>query len=71
MLSHTHIPEAPWWIVGGDDKKRARLNCISHLLERVPYAQIPREPVVLPQRIHRPDYVRKPIPAEMYVPERY
>jgi polyphosphate kinase 2 len=71
MLARTNIPEAPWWIVEGDDKKRARLNCIAHLLKQFPYKEIPREPVVLPARVHDPAYARKPIPDEMYVPEVY
>jgi polyphosphate kinase len=48
MLERTHIPEAPWWIVEAIDKKRARLNCISHLLSRFPYNEIEHPPVVLP-----------------------
>jgi polyphosphate kinase len=71
MLKHTHIPEAPWWVVEAVDKKRARLNCIAHLLSQVPYQEVPREPITLPQRVHRPDYVRHPIPEEIYVPDRY
>ena len=71
MLTHTHIPEAPWWVVEAVDKKRARLNCIAHLLDQIPYAEVPRQPVVLPPRIHRPDYTRQPIPEEIYVPDRY
>jgi len=71
MLEHTHIPEAPWWIVEAVDKKRARLNCISHLLSQIPYHEVERPPVVLPERVHNPDYHRGPIPAEMYVPEKY
>jgi polyphosphate kinase 2 len=71
MLEHTHIPEAPWWIVEAVDKKRARLNCISHLLTQIPYHEIERPPVVLPERVHNPDYLRGPIPKEMYVPAKY
>jgi len=67
MLDRTHIPEAPWWIVEAVDKKRARLNCISHLLTQIPYHEIERPPVVLPERVHNPDYHRGPIPPEMYV----
>ena len=48
MLERTHIPEAPWWIVEADDKKRARLNCIHHLLTQIPYDDVPRAPIVLP-----------------------
>ncbi len=71
MLERTHIPEAPWWIVEADDKKRARLNCISHLLSQVPYEEYEREPVTLPERVHNPDYLRHPVPPEMYVPAIY
>jgi len=71
MLERTHIPEAPWWVVHADDKKRARLNCIHHLLSQLPYSEVPRPPVVLPQRVHHPDYHRVPVPDEMYVPAIY
>jgi polyphosphate kinase 2 (PPK2 family) len=68
MLEKTHIAEAPWWIVDAVDKKRARLNCISHLLSQIPYAEVQRPPVVLPERVRNPEYLRGPIPKEMYVP---
>jgi polyphosphate kinase 2 len=71
MLQHTHIPEAPWWLVHGDEKKRARLNCIQHLLRQIPYQEIAHTPAQLPPRQHNPDYARHPVPAEMYVPEVY
>jgi len=71
MLEHTHITEAPWWIVEAVDKKRARLNCIAHLLSQLPYEEIVRPEVVLPERVHNPDYIRGPIPNDMYVPARY
>ncbi|MCA3556517.1 polyphosphate kinase 2 [Aestuariivirga sp.] len=71
MLEHTNIPEAPWWVVEAVDKKRARLNCIAHLLSQFPYEEIVRPDVVLPARVHNPDYIRGPIPAEMYVPAKY
>ena len=71
MLSRTHIPEAPWWVVNGNNKRRARLNCIHHLLQQVPYSDVPHEPIVLPNRDHRPDYTRVPVPDSMYVPELY
>ncbi len=71
MLTRTHMPEAPWWIVEADDKKRARLNCIAHLLHQVPYQEVPHTPVVLPARVHSPEYARKPIPKDIYVPEQY
>jgi len=71
MLHHTHIPEAPWWVVEAVDKKRARLNCISHLLTQIPYGEVRHEPVVLPPRIHDPAYQREQIPPEMYVPKQF
>lgn len=71
MLEHTHIPEAPWHVVQAVDKKKARLNCISHLLEQIPYHDVEHPPVLLPARVRNPDYHRTPVPAEMYVPERY
>ncbi len=71
MLERTHIPEAPWWIVEAVDKKRARLNCIHHLLSQIPYQEITRAPLTLPSRVHNPDYLRGPVPDEMYVPEIY
>jgi polyphosphate kinase 2 len=71
MLERTHIPEAPWWLVQAVDKKKARLNCISHLLSQFDYQEIQRQEVILPARVHNPDYVRHPVPAEMYVPAKY
>jgi polyphosphate kinase len=71
MLQHTHIPEARWWVVEAVDKKRARLNCIHHLLQQVPYREVHHESIVLPEREHKPDYVRHPVPDEMHVPPVY
>jgi len=71
MLERTHIPEAPWWIVQAVDKKRARLNCIHHLLGQVPYHEVPHAPVSMPARVRNPDYLRTPVPPEMFVPEVY
>jgi len=71
MLERTNIPEAPWYVVEGNDKKRARLNCIHHLLQQVPYAEIPTEPVTLPERIFNSDYERSALPPELYVPRKY
>ena len=69
MFERTHIPEAPWWVVQGVDKKKARLNCIQHLLTQVSYRNIEHEPVRLEPRVHHPDYRREPIRPEMIVPE--
>jgi len=71
MLEHTHIPEAPWWVVAANDKKKARLNCISHLLSQIPYHEIPHPEITLPARVHNPDYLRGPVPPQMYVPDLY
>ena len=71
MLERTHTAEAPWWIVEAVDKKRARLNCISHLLSQVPYAEIVHPEVELPARVYNPDYLRNPVPPEMFVPNLY
>ncbi|MEO1543182.1 MAG: polyphosphate kinase 2 [Pseudomonadota bacterium] len=71
MLARTHIPEAKWWIVEGDDKKRARLNCIAHFLNQIPYKEIPKEPVELPPRNRAPDYQRSTLPADLHVPAKY
>jgi len=71
MLERTNIPEAPWWIVEAVDKKRARLNCIQHLLTMVPYDEVCHPDVVLPPRVHNPEYHRGPIPKSMYVPAVY
>ena len=69
MLERTHIPEAPWWVVAANDKKKARLNCITHLLSQIPYQEIDHPEITLPERVHNPDYLRGPVPPEMYVPE--
>ena len=71
MLERTHIPEAPWWVVQAVDKKKARLNCIAHLLSQLPYQEVPHPTVVLPERVRNPEYFRRPVPASMYVPELY
>jgi polyphosphate kinase len=71
MLERTHKPSSPWWVVQAVDKKKARLNCISHLLNQVPYHEIKHEAVHLPQRVRNPEYLRHPIPENMYVPQVY
>ncbi|MBR0678974.1 polyphosphate kinase 2 [Roseomonas eburnea] len=71
MFERTNIPEAPWYIVEGNDKKLARLNCIAHLLSKIPYEEVPHEPVDLPERVFNPDYERATLPEELYVPDVY
>ena len=71
MFARTNIPEAPWYIVEGNDKKRERLNCIEHLLTKIPYEDVPHEKVELPERVYNPDYERRVLPDELYVPKVY
>jgi polyphosphate kinase len=71
MLERTNTPEARWYIVEGNDKRRARLNCIDHLLKQIPYTEVPHEEINLPERVHDPDYARKRLPAEWYIPKVY
>ena len=71
MLHRTHIPEAPWWVVPADDKKKARLNCITHLLSQLPYKEVERPEVVLPPRVRHEDYVRHPVQQSIIVPQVY
>ncbi|MGV1871813.1 polyphosphate kinase 2 [Agrobacterium rosae] len=69
MLERTHKPESPWWVVDAVDKRKARLNCISHLLQQIPYEDVPKPSIHLPERARNSDYNRAPVPAEMYVPD--
>ncbi|MGI9525462.1 MAG: polyphosphate kinase 2 [Hyphomicrobiaceae bacterium] len=71
MFERTNIPEAPWYIVEGNDKKRERLNCIEHLLSMIPYQDVPIQKVLLPDRVFNPEYDRKTLPAALYVPKKY
>jgi polyphosphate kinase 2 len=69
MFVHTDIPEAPWYVVEGDDKRRARLNCISHLLSLVPYQDVIETPADLPPRPAGNTYERPPRELFRYVPD--
>ena len=71
MLERTHLAVAPWWVVQAVDKKKARLNCIHHLLQQIPYGEIAHPTIVLPPRERHDDYVRQPVPQEIVVPEIY
>ena len=71
MLERTHIPEARWWVVQAVNKKRARLNCIHHLLQQFSYVESERSTLVLPDRERHEDYSRRPVPVEMMVPHVY
>ena len=71
MFAHTDIKQAPWYVVNGDDKKRARLNVIHHLLNLIPYEDLTPEPIALPPRQRDSGYVRPPISDQTFVPEVY
>jgi hypothetical protein len=71
MFAHTDIKQAPWYVVEADDKRRARLNCIRHLLSLVPYKDLTPEPIQLPPRQLDKGYVRPPISDQTFVPKLY
>jgi len=71
MFSRTDTDESPWYVVPADNKKLARLNCISHLLSMIPYEIIHHAPIILPPRKEHPAYVRPPISNQNFVPDRY
>jgi polyphosphate kinase len=72
MFEHTDTKESPWWVVKADDKRTARLNCISHLLSQIPYQDLTPEPLELPPRPPaKGGYVRPPLEAQTFVPEVY
>ncbi|MDE1515272.1 MULTISPECIES: polyphosphate kinase 2 [Vibrio] len=70
MFAYTDSKHCPWWVVPSDDKKRARLNCISHLLSSIEYQEIEHPPIILPE-INKQGYVRPPIEDQTFVPQRY
>ena len=71
MFSYTDTKQSPWYVVEADDKRRARLNCISHLLSLIPYEEVPRENIVLPPLEKDKSYVRPPISEQTFVPNKY
>jgi polyphosphate kinase 2 len=71
MLQRTHTPDAPWWIIDAVDKRKARLNCIRHLLGQVPYQELPRREIVLPEELLGGGPVRRACPPALRVPEIY
>lgn len=70
MFKHTDLKESPWWVVNADDKKRARLNCISHLLTMIKYKNVLPKPVKIPKRPKR-RIKRTPIHKQNWIPEKY
>ena len=71
MFAHTDFKQAPWWVVRSDDKKRAHLNVITHLLSQVPYEDLTPEPIVLPPRQKDTGYVRPPMSDQTFIPEPF
>ncbi len=71
MFARTNIDEAPWYIVEGNDKRRERLNCIEHVLSKILYDEVPSDKVTLPERVFNPDYERRVLPDDLYVPKIY
>jgi hypothetical protein len=68
-MLHTDIPEAPWYVVESDDKRRARINMIAHLLSSIPYHDVQRVPLELPARPAAKGYIRVPREMQTYVPD--
>ena len=72
MFAHTDTKQSPWWVVDGDIKRHARLNCIAHLLDQIPYEDLTPEPFELPPRTPSSHgYVRPPVTEQTFVPQRY
>jgi len=71
MFAHTDIKQSPWYVVDADDKKKARLNTISHLLSKIPYEEIEVPPIELPPRLDSFAYVRPPLADQEFVPNEY
>ena len=71
MFAHTDTKQCPWYVVNADDKKKARLNCIHHLLDQIEYEDLTPAPIELPSRQHDIAYVRPPMDYQTFVPEIY
>jgi polyphosphate kinase len=71
MFTHTDSDQVPWYVIESDHKRRARLNCISHLLSLIPYEDLTPEPIVLPPRQDAGAYVRPPLAQQRFVPSVY
>lgn len=71
MFKYTDTKQSPWYVVPADNKKRARLNCISHLLSMVPYKELKHEKIELPPRKEEKGYIRPPYSNQTFVPEKY
>ena len=71
MFKYTDIRQAPWYVVNADDKRKARLNCIRHLLDQFPYEDLTPPPVELPERRETGGYVRPPLDDQTFVADLY
>ena len=71
MFEHTDTKESPWFVVNGDNKKKARLNCIAHLLDQVDYKPIAIDPIELPDLPENKSYVRPPKSYQNFIPDKY
>jgi hypothetical protein len=71
MFAHTDIKQAPWYVVNADEKRRARLNCIRHLLSLIDYEDLTPGPIELPPRVKEKGYVRPPLSDQTFVPDYY
>lgn len=71
MFAHTDTKQVPWFVVNADDKKKARLNCISHIISNIPYKQMDLKPILLPELPKHEGYVRPPMNYQTFVPEKY
>ncbi|MHB1570762.1 MAG: polyphosphate kinase 2 [Solirubrobacteraceae bacterium] len=71
MFEYTDTKDCPWYVVDADDKKRARLNCISHILERIDYQDVLPPPMKLAPRAAQGGYIRPPIESQTFVPNRF
>ena len=71
MFAHTDTKQVPWYVVNADNKKKARLNCISHILSNVPYEEMNLEPIELPELPKNEGYVRPPMDYQTFVPDKY
>jgi hypothetical protein len=68
MFRFTDTKASPWWVVEADDKRRARLNCITHLLDQIPYEDVTSAPMVLPPKVAE-NYIRPPVEDQTFVPD--
>ena len=71
MFAHTDTKQVPWYVVNGDSKKKARLNCISHIISNIPYGRMDLKHVLLPDLPKHEGYVRPPLNYQTFVPEKY